>query len=126
MNSLIKISSILLLSSIVLSAQAKELDKMPSPEGGINSIAENVKYPESAKEAGVEGKVFVKAMIDETGKVVETEIVKSVNKDCDKAAVDAIKKTKWLPAEKDGKTVSAEVTIPIKFKLDCKDKGSKT
>jgi len=125
MNSLIKISIILILSAFILSAQVKEVDKMPTPEKGIYSIAENVKYPKTAKEAGVEGKVFVQAIIDETGKIVKTEIVRSVSKECDMAAVEAIKKTKWLPAEKDGKAVSAEVRIPIQFKLDCKSKDEK-
>ena len=120
MNSLIKISIALILSSFILLAQVKEVDKMPTPEKGIYSIAENVKYRNTAKEAGVEGKVLVQAMIDETGKVVETEIVRSVSKECDMAAVEAIKKTKWLPAEKDGEKVPAEVTVPIKFKLDKK------
>lgn len=122
MNSLIKISIILILSSFILTAQENKLDKMPTPEKDIYSISENIKYPEIAKEAGIEGKVFVKAMIDETGKVVETKIVRSVSKECDMAAIEAIKKTKWIPAEKDGETVSAEVTIPILFKLDNKPK----
>lgn len=39
----------------------------------------NVVYPISAKEAGIEGKVFVKAIIDEKGNVAETEVIKSVN-----------------------------------------------
>ncbi|MEN8194336.1 MAG: energy transducer TonB [Bacteroidota bacterium] len=125
MNSLIKIFVVLIISSICLLAQEKELDKMPSPDGGMSAIAKNVKYPISAKESGIEGKVLITATIDKTGKVTKTEIVNSVNEDCDKAAIDAIKKTKWLPAEKDGKAVSAEITIPIQFKLGCKPKDSK-
>lgn len=123
MNSFIKLSTILIISSFCLLAQEMELDKMPSPEGGIEAIAKNIKYPEKAKVEGIEGKVFVKATIDETGNVIKAEILNSVSKDCDKAAIDAIKKTKWLPAENDGETVSAEVTIPIQFKLDNKPKN---
>lgn len=125
MNTLIKTVVILAISSVCLFAQEIELDKMPSPEGGIEAIAKNVKYPAKAKEEGIEGKVFVKATIDETGKVKETEIVRSVSKECDIAAVNAIEKTKWLPGEKDGKRVSAQVTIPIAFKLDDNKKESK-
>ena len=122
MNLLIKIFVIISISSFCLTAQEKELDKMPFPEGGMSAIAKNVKYPVSAKEAGIEGKVLVSATINETGEVVKTEVIQSVNDACDKSAVDAIIKTKWLPAQKDGKSVSTEVTIPIQFKLDCKDK----
>ena len=57
------------------------------------------------------------AIIDEKGNVVETEVVQSVNADCDKAAMDAIKKTKFTPGIKDNKPIKAEVVIPVMFKL---------
>lgn len=98
-------------------AQEEKLDKYPEPIGGIEAMIKNVVYPVSAKEAGVEGKVFVKVIIDEQGNVTETSIQKSVNEDCDKAAMDAIKKTKFTPGIKDNKPVKAEVVIPVMFKL---------
>jgi protein TonB len=98
-------------------AQEQELDKFPVPIGGIEAMIKNVAYPVSAKEAGIEGKVLIKTIIDEKGNVVETEILESVNADCDKAAMDAIKKTKFTPGIKDNKPVKAEVVIPIMFKL---------
>ena len=98
-------------------AQEEKLDKYPEPIGGIEAMIKNVVYPVSAKEAGIQGKVLVKTIIDEKGNVVETEIIESVNADCDKAAMDAIKKTKFTPGIKNNKPVKAEVTIPIMFKL---------
>ena len=98
-------------------AQEEKLDKYPEPIGGIEAMIKNVVYPVSAKEAGIQGKVFVKVIIDERGNVTETSILKSVNDDCDKAAMDAIKKTKFTPGIKDNKPVKTEVTIPIMFKL---------
>ncbi|HEX7356314.1 MAG TPA: energy transducer TonB, partial [Ignavibacteriaceae bacterium] len=81
-------------------AQEEKLDKYPEPIGGIEAMIKNVVYPVSAKEAGIQGKVLVKTIIDEKGNVVETEILESVNADCDKAAMDAIKKTKFTPGIK--------------------------
>ena len=124
MKALFKSFIILIISSFCVFAQEMELDKMPSPEGGIEAIAKNVKYPAKAKEEGVEGKVFVKATIDEKGNVTETEIVRSVSKECDLAAVYAVEKTKLVPGEKDGNNISAQVTIPIAFKLSDKEKTS--
>jgi TonB family protein len=43
--------------------------------------------------------------------------MKSVSEGCDKAAVDAIKKTKFTSGKKDDKPVKTEITIPIMFKL---------
>ena len=98
-------------------AQEEKLDKYPEPVGGIEAMIKNVTYPQTAKDQGIEGKVFVKAIIDEKGNVLETSILKSVNDDFDKAAMDAIKKTKFTPGIKDNKPVKAEVTIPVMFKL---------
>lgn len=98
-------------------AQKEKLDKYPEPTGGIEAMIKNVVYPQTAKDQGIQGKVFVKATIDEKGNVLETSILKSVNDDCDKAAMDAIKKTKFTPGIKDNKPVKAEITIPVMFKL---------
>lgn len=98
-------------------AQEDKLDKFPEPIGGMESIIKNVVYPVSAKEAGIEGKVLVKTIIDEKGNVVGTEVIKGFDEDCDKAAMDAIKKTKFTPGIKDNKPVKAEVVIPVMFKL---------
>lgn len=102
----------------------EELEKMPTVKGGMQELAKNIKYPETAKKEGITGKVFVKAMIDENGDVVKTEVVKSVDKDLDVAAIGAVQHTKFTPGVKDGKNVKAEITIPINFKLDdCKKKS---
>lgn len=118
MKAMLNISLILFLFlGINIFAQEENLDKFPEPIGGIEAMTKNVVYPVSAKEAGIQGKVFVKAIIDENGNVTETSIIKSVNEDCDKAAMGAIKKTKFTPGIKENKPVKAEVTIPVMFKL---------
>lgn len=118
MKTIVNISLMFILFLVAnLFAQENKPDVLPEPIGGIEEIIKNVVYPASAKESGIEGKVLVKAIVDENGKVIKTEILKSVSDDCDKAAMDAIKKTKFTPALKDKKTVKAEVVIPIMFKL---------
>jgi TonB family protein len=98
-------------------AQEEKPDLMPEPIGGIEAIMKNVVYPESAREEGIQGKVLVKLIVDEKGNVSSTEVVQSVNEELDKAAVDAIKKTKFNPAMKDNKPVKCEIAIPVMFKL---------
>ena len=117
MRQTIKILFLILFLSILLMAQEKCLDKTPEPVGGISALAKNIVYPEAAKLAGVEGKVFVKATINKDGQVIKCEIKRSVSKECDEAAINAIKSVKFHPAVMDGKKVVAEVTIPIAFKL---------
>ena len=61
--------------------------------------------------------MFVKAFIDEQGKVEKAEILKSTHEAFSEAAVKAAKQWEFSPAMKDGKPIKAEVTIPFRFKL---------
>lgn len=97
-------------------AQNHEIQK-PMPEGGIKALYQNVVYPEKAKEAGVQGQVIVEAVIDVRGNVADTKIIKSVSKELDNAAVNAIVKTKFKPGLQNNKPVRAKVVIPISFRL---------
>lgn len=100
-----------------LNAQVKKADVMAEPVGGIKAIMNNVVYPEQAKNDNIEGKVFVKAVIDKDGNVSDASILKSANKYLDQAALDAVKKTKFTPGMDKGKKVAVEMVIPIMFKL---------
>ena len=95
----------------------EKVDEMPFPVGGISAIAKNVIYPSEAKEAGVEGRVFVKAFIDEDGDVAATEIIRGIGHGCDEAAKKAVQNTKFKPGIKNGKPAKSQISIPIFFKL---------
>jgi len=103
----------------------------PSDEGGnvdfvafdkapkaIITIQENVEYPEIAKSMGVEGTVFVKFYIDKKGNVDPNRI--SIIKGLpalNEAAISAVKKSKWKPAQQRDMRVGVYQTISIKFEL---------
>ena len=93
------------------------VEEMPQPIGGLQEIQKKIKYPEIAKRAGVEGKVFVRAFVDENGNVVNAEVVKGIGAGCDEAALDAILKTKFTPGKQRGKPIKVQVTVPVLFKL---------
>ncbi len=98
-------------------AYFETLDEMPEPVGGVKAIFEKISYPEKAREAGIEGRVYVKAYIDETGKVVKTKILRGVGYGCDEAAVRAIESVKFIPGKQKGKPAKSVVVIPIVFRL---------
>ena len=93
------------------------VEEMPSPIGGIVAIQKKIKYPEIAKRAGVEGKVYVLAFVDEAGIVTKAQIIKGIGAGCDEAALDAVLKTRFTPGKQRGKPVKVQVSIPILFKL---------
>lgn len=93
------------------------VEEMPEPVGGIKAIQEKIVYPEIAKRAGVEGKVYVLAFVDESGTVTKAQVLKGIGAGCDEAALDAVAKTKFKPGKQRGKPVKVQVSIPIIFKL---------
>ena len=93
------------------------VEEMPQPIGGLQGIQGKITYPEIAKRAGVEGKVFIRAFVDETGTVVSAEVVKGIGGGCDEAALDAILKTKFTPGKQRGKPIKVQVTVPVLFRL---------
>lgn len=93
------------------------VENMPEPIGGIQAIQNKIIYPDIAKRAGVKGKVFVLAFVDEQGYVTKTLVQKGLGAGLDEAAEDAIKQTKFKPGMQRGKPVKVQVMIPIVFKL---------
>ncbi|MBL7052455.1 MAG: energy transducer TonB [Candidatus Marinimicrobia bacterium] len=96
-------------------------DEPPEPVGGYAAIMKNVKYPEIAQEAGIEGKVPVNFILDETGKVLDVWVDEGQgipNTGLNEAAMTAIKKTKFKPAMQRDRPVKVKMAITINFKLE--------
>ena len=74
-------------------------------------------YPEVARKAGIEGQVFVKALVDTNGYVIHVEVLRSTNPVFEQPAVDAAKKFVFKPGYQRDKPVKVWVAIPFKFKL---------
>lgn len=97
-----------------------KVDKMPEFPGGqvalVKYLSKNIKYPSKYKKEKVNGRVFVSFVIDKTGKVTQTKIVKSLNEECDKEALRVISlMPNWLPGEKDGNKVNVQFGLPVNF-----------
>ncbi|GEM_PF-755008 len=128
-----KLILMIFLSLSVAFAQEKGKVKLPSEDGSkfievevVPSPLEQIApvYPQLARLSGIEGKVYVKALIDEKGNVIKTEIMKSDNSVLDGAAVDAVKKSKFSPAlDKQNKPVKVWVVVPMSFKLNVDKKA---
>ncbi len=93
------------------------VEEMPEPIGGLKSIQSKITYPDLARKAGIEGKVFILAYVDENGNVTKAEVVKGIGLGCDEAALDAVLSTKFKPGKQRGKPIKVKITIPITFKF---------
>jgi periplasmic protein TonB len=100
--------------------EAAAFDTPPAPVGGLTAIMQNVTYPKAAMKDGIEGKVLLAVVVDAAGHTKSASVQQSVRKDLDEAALKAIKKSEWIPAQKDGKPVACTIIVPIQFKLEKK------
>ena len=98
------------------------VETMPSFRGGQQKLFEfignNVVYPQEAKEAGIEGQVFVEFYIEKDGTVTDGKVLKGIGYGCDEEALRVIGlMPKWYPGKQRGKAVRVRYTFPINFKL---------
>ncbi|MBS1771827.1 MAG: TonB family protein [Bacteroidetes bacterium] len=79
-------------------------------------VGNNLRYPEDAKEKGIEGKVLVKFWINESGTVSDAEVLQGLSKSCDEEAIRIVSQMPpWEPATIDGTPYSMYQTVPIVF-----------
>jgi len=98
------------------------VEDMPSFPGGEEALfkylAQNIKYPQIAKEAGITGRVFVNFVIDKEGNVTDVKVLRGIGGGCDEEAVRVVKNMpKWSPGKQRGKPVKVSYNLPIKFSL---------
>ena len=99
------------------------VEQYPEPVGGYASfyqfIGENLFYPGAARRLAIEGKVFVKFIVEPQGNISGVEIVKGIDPSCDQAALEVIQKSPdWIPGKQRGRPVRVRMIVPIIFKLD--------
>ena len=75
-------------------------------------------FPVQMRRNGISGVVAVVVVIDETGSVASATVSKTSDEGFNDAAVSAVKKWKFKPAQKDGVAVKMKVTVPIRFNLE--------
>lgn len=98
------------------------VEEMPQFPGGQDQIpsffAANIKYPEIARRAGVEGRVFVQFVIGKDGSITQVQVAKGIGAGCDEEAIRVVKMMpKWTPGKQNGRPVLVQVVVPIQFKL---------
>ena len=75
-------------------------------------------YPQDMREQGREAMVKLEILLDVKGRVRKIDIVKSGGEAFDKAAVDSMKNTIFLPGNINGKPVAVRLKKKIRFRLN--------
>ncbi len=98
---------------------------MPEIIGGVQALYEKIQYPEAARERGIEGKVIVRFVVDEVGRVRDAQVIRGVHEALDQTVLQAVQALRFKPAQKDGLPVAVRMTLPVVFQLGEKDGSRK-
>lgn len=105
------------------------VESMPVPPGGMEGwnqyINENLKYSESAKNAGAEGTVYLVFIVTKDGEIKNPEILRGIGHHLDEEAMRLVRESpKWQPGEHKGQKVNVKIRMPILFKAPQHQSGN--
>jgi TonB family protein len=98
------------------------VDEQPAPVDGMQAyyeyVANNLRYPEEARNAEIEGKVFIEFVVSKDGSITNVKCIKGIGGGCDNEAIRVISTSPvWKPGKHEGKNVNVRMILPITFKL---------
>ncbi len=98
------------------------VEEQPGYPGGeearIGYLQQNIKYPEEAKELGIQGKVFVTFVVEVDGTISDVRVLRGIGGGCDEEAIRVVRSMpKWVPGKQRGVPVRVQFNLPIKFTL---------
>ena len=98
------------------------VEEMPSFLGCEGSLLEyvatHIKYPQIARETGIQGRVFVGFVVEPDGSISNVKLLRGIGGGCDEEAMRVVKSMpKWKPGKQRGKAVRVSYQIPVFFKL---------
>ncbi len=97
----------------------ESMPMFPGGESALNRyLGENIKYPQMAKESGIQGRVFVTFVIEKDGRVSDVRVLRGIGGGCDEEAIRVVQNMpRWTAGKQRGKSVRVQFNLPIKFTL---------
>jgi TonB family protein len=99
------------------------VEQMPRFQGGdearLRFINSNLKYPDSAVKAGIQGKVYVGFIVEKNGTLTSPTIMRGLGYGCDEEVLRVINMMPpWEAGLLSGKPVRVRFSLPVSFKLE--------
>lgn len=94
----------------------------PKFPGGIEALykylAENITYPQQAKDSGIQGRVYVTFVVEKDGSITGAKVLRGIGGGCDEEALRVVNAMpKWTPGKQLGEPVRVQFNLPVVFKL---------
>ncbi len=98
------------------------VENEPEFPGGMEALykylAQNIKYPQLARENGITGKVYVTFVVERDGSIANPKVLRDIGGGCGAEAIRVVKSMpKWTPGKQRGKAVRVQFNLPVNFNL---------
>ncbi len=88
-------------------------------EARLRYLHDNLRYPQMAREAGIQGTVFVTFVVERDGSVTDVRILRGIGGGCDEEAIRVVRNMpRWQPGRQRGQPVRVQFNMPIRFVLN--------
>ena len=98
------------------------VEEQPEFPGGeearLRFLRDNMNYPMMAREAGIQGTVFVTFVVERDGSITNVEILRGIGGGCDEEAIRVTRMMpRWKPGKQRNRPVRTQFRMPIRFAL---------
>jgi len=93
------------------------VEQMPELIGGLGELQSKIKYPEMARRAGIEGRVYIQFIVNEQGNVEDPRVIRGIGGGADEEALRVVRDAKFKPGMQRGRPVRVQYSLPIFFRL---------
>lgn len=93
------------------------LDQIPILLGSMESLVKEIRYPERARRASLEGQVTVAFIIDKDGHVRFPTVIRGLGAGCDEEVLRAVQLARFLPGQLKGVPVNVITSLTFVFTL---------
>jgi TonB family protein len=98
------------------------VEQVPEFPGGIEKfyqfLNKNTRYPATAREAHIQGRVIVSFIVEGDGTLTNVKVARGIGGGCDEEAVRVISSCpRWKPGMQNGRPVRVAYSVPITFTL---------
>lgn len=95
----------------------EEPPRFPGGPEELNTyLLSNLQRPQSMKDAGISGKVYLRYIVSDKGELLDVKVLKGIPdcSECDAEAIRVVKNMpKWIPGKINGKAVSCYFNLPV-------------
>ena len=93
------------------------VEDMPELIGGLGELQRQIRYPEMARRAGIEGRVFIQFIVNERGEVEDPRVIRGIGGGADEEALRVVSQARFTPGMQRGRPVRVQYSLPIFFRL---------